>query len=125
MAKREAKAVILGSPCPTDSHLAVWFDLDEEGRPDRTTVEQSPVACWVTYKFKNETRVGGMVLGPGGLYLAELEDEDFRCYAAYTEEIVADVAKAVDFWEEEMFAEVEEEEEDPDSDEDDDSGEEE
>lgn len=115
--RKSTAPTLLGplAPAPKGMHC-VWFDLGDDGRPDYESIMREPVACLVSYKYKGEVRVGAMVFGSGGLYLAEIEDDNYRGYTLVRENQHSSNA-ASDFaaqWERDVFDEDEDDEDDED-----------
>lgn len=73
MARNRSKVV--GSPILADSWQALFFDVDEEGRVDKETVEVVRVACWAG----TGSRIVGLIPTEEGLAVAE-DVEFFRGY---------------------------------------------
>jgi len=116
--KAQPDYALTGNVTESDGWEAVWFDYDDDDGADMDSVVRLPVACWATAKLGREVQVCGMVSGPYGLEVAEL-DEDFRGYIKLTDSggHEAPLAEFVDVWEAEHEVgeygpEPEEEEED-------------
>jgi hypothetical protein len=104
-----------GHIAPADGWQAVWFDYAEDrDGVDMDSVDRWPVACWATCKGG---KVCGMVPGPYGLEVAEL-DEDFRGYIFVEGDYADPLNDFVSMWEKEHgvgeFFENDEDDEDED-----------
>lgn len=87
-----------GNLCPSEGWQAVYFDYeDDRDGVDMDSVDRWPVACWATCRGG---RVCGMVTGPYGLEVAEI-DEDFRGYIFVEGDYADPLNDFVSMWERE------------------------